>query len=671
MRISIALLVVALLGASASPAHGRPGAVNPKSWTVILYFAGDAPNAGHPIDALMMDRVNGLVGSSKAWGANVANVIALVDRGGADAATYQIRSGALEQLTRPKAAADLGDPHTLDVLLDLVIARFPAQHYALAIKGHGTPAGELCADKVVGDPNSSDGLSMRELSDSLARFEARAEGRLELLVLDACMAATVEGLSVVAPHVDEIVASPDLLFARSLPYHALLNRIDAGASTGAEVAAAVVGAYPEDAPPGMRFGVLASFSGAKLLAVRGAFDDLADALLANGDAATRAPAIRAAARRTFAHEDAAFIDPAGLARRIEALHLSSEIDTAARAAFQAAQAATGAPEAITSGDDMADSCGLSIHSPAVSSRYRPSDPWSKGSWARLIDAVTKPSLDAGIEARPVPPVTRLVPKGPGLEAITSSPDPKVVRFEFVVMAAGAKRPILRIPTTTASSAAGASIGELRDQWDFGRFVLAGSSDALGRARVVECPIERVRELQPTSDHRRRLLATTACVSVSRRGERSRDTQLRLYVEQKTPSPQSVWSARIACAFELPDGLGCNAASPFDPRTHPIDADRVHLNDALIRVRPPEPISHDLMRVAPKREVEELVLRNSQAPEALRYERFPSKQGIRVGHVGYDENGVEVFTSVIEVHAPTPGNFVPLQPGGMSTSDGIK
>lgn len=668
MRISIALLVAALLGASASPAHGRPGAVNPKSWTVILYFAGDAPNAGHPIDALMMDRVNGLVGSSKTWGANVANVIALVDRGGADAATYRIRSGALEQLTRPKAAANLGDPHTLDVLLDLVIARFPAQHYALAIKGHGTPAGELCADKIVNDPNSSDGLSMRELSDSLARFEALSRGRLDLLLLDACMAATVEGLSVVAPHVDEIVASPDLLFARSLPYTKLLDRIDEGASTGADVAAAVVRGYPEDAPSGMRFGVLASFSGAKLLGVRGAFDGLADALLANGDAATLVPAIRAAARRTLAHEDAAFIDPAGLARQIEALQLSSEkIDAAARAA---SQAVTRALEAITSGDDMADSCGLSIHSPAVSSRYRPSDPWSKGSWARLIDAVTKPSLDAGIEARPVPPVTRLVPMGPGLEAITSSPDPKVVRSEFVVMAAGAKRPILRIPTTTASSAAGASIGELRDQWDFGRFVLVGS-DALGHARVVDCPIERVRELQPTPDRRRRLLATTACVSVSRRGERLRDTQLRLYVEQKTPSPQSVWNARIACAFELPDGLGCNAASPFDPRTHPIDADRVHLNNALIRVRPPDPISHDVMRVAPKREVEELVLRNSQAPEALRYERFPSKQGIRVGHVGYDENGVEVFTSVIEVHAPTPGNFVPLEPGGMTTSDGVK
>ncbi len=198
------------VAASDRAADAVDGEVRP-GWTVLVYSMADTD-----LEPFLLDDITemGAVGSG-----DKLDIVALVDRAsdysddpvlGLDdwegAKLLHVGLGEAEVLD------DLGDVNTGDpaVLADFIaegIARFPAQKYALVLSDHGA------AWPGVGGDESSDHdvLDLAEISSAIAEGLDRAGvDRLELLGFDACLMATYEVASTVAPFARRLLSSQEL-----------------------------------------------------------------------------------------------------------------------------------------------------------------------------------------------------------------------------------------------------------------------------------------------------------------------------------------------------------------------------------------------------------------------------------------------------------------------------
>ena len=207
----------------AEPVGGeeRPG------WTVLVYSMADTD-----LEPFLLDDITemGAVGSG-----DELDIVALVDRasdysddpvlGLADwegAKLLHVGRGEAEVLD------DLGDLNTGDpaALADFIaegISRFPAQNYALVLSDHGA------AWPGVGGDESSDHdvLDLAEISSAIAEGLDRAGvDRLELLGFDACLMATYEVASTVAPFARRLLSSQELEPGHGWDYRVLQMLLD-------------------------------------------------------------------------------------------------------------------------------------------------------------------------------------------------------------------------------------------------------------------------------------------------------------------------------------------------------------------------------------------------------------------------------------------------------------
>src|SRR3546814_6103863 len=108
--------------------------------------------------------------------------------------------------------ADMGDVNTGDpqVLADFStqgIADYPAANYALVISDHGASWPGVGGD----ESTEHDSLTLDEIESAIAGgLEASGVEKLDLLGFDACLMATYEVASVLAPHADRMLASQEL-----------------------------------------------------------------------------------------------------------------------------------------------------------------------------------------------------------------------------------------------------------------------------------------------------------------------------------------------------------------------------------------------------------------------------------------------------------------------------
>lgn len=101
-------------------------------------------------------------------------------------------------------AVSMGEPDTLLSLLDYGYNNCPSERYALVLWDHGGgPVHGCCSDSLF-----NDGLSLAELNDALSRSHF-AEQPLEWIGFDACLMATLEVASAVAPFAKYMVASQE------------------------------------------------------------------------------------------------------------------------------------------------------------------------------------------------------------------------------------------------------------------------------------------------------------------------------------------------------------------------------------------------------------------------------------------------------------------------------
>lgn len=236
------LFGIILLGASACSfeADADASSEGAGSWTVLTYSIADTD-----LEPYMMVDVDemGQVGSNE----NLS-IVALVDRA-ADYSSDPVlglddwAGGKLLEINEGSATEleDLGDVNTGDpaVLADFItrgIEEYPADNYALIISDHGASW-----PGVGGDESSDyDSLSLSEIDNALATgLDAAGVDKLDLLGFDACLMATYEVASTLAPRADLLLASQELEPGHGWDYTALDTASDPvnGATLGSALLA--------------------------------------------------------------------------------------------------------------------------------------------------------------------------------------------------------------------------------------------------------------------------------------------------------------------------------------------------------------------------------------------------------------------------------------------------
>ncbi|MEQ1699046.1 MAG: clostripain-related cysteine peptidase [Ilumatobacteraceae bacterium] len=208
-------------GATTTVATTEPG-VPVKPWTVLVYSIADTD-----LEPYMMTDVEemGGVGTSDA-----VNVLALVDRSTEytdvpvlglpnwdGAKLLQIGQGTAT-VVDDYGAIDTGDPSVLADFIATGIRLNPAEHYALILSDHGAAWPGVGADGSADD----NGLSLAELHQGIADgLAAAGVEQLDMLGFDACLMATYEVASELAPVAQRMVASQELEPGHGWDYRSL------------------------------------------------------------------------------------------------------------------------------------------------------------------------------------------------------------------------------------------------------------------------------------------------------------------------------------------------------------------------------------------------------------------------------------------------------------------
>jgi hypothetical protein len=206
-------------------------------WTVLVYSIADTD-----LEPFLLDDVAemGDVGSGPG-----VNIVSLVDRAGDYSSDPVLgiadwQGGKLLRIGEGSAEvlADLGDVNTGDpqLLADFIatgISEFPAERYALIISDHGASWPGVGGDESTG----FDGLSLAELDAGIAGgLAAAGVERLDLLGFDACLMATYEVASTLAPRARRLLASQELEPGHGWDYR-VLQMLDDDPSTDVDALA--------------------------------------------------------------------------------------------------------------------------------------------------------------------------------------------------------------------------------------------------------------------------------------------------------------------------------------------------------------------------------------------------------------------------------------------------
>lgn len=180
------------------------------SWTYLSYSMADN-NLEEPMLQDVIEMAS--VGSGDG-----VNIVALVDRaeGYSDmelgdlgnwttAKLLHVQPDGLDELA-DLGEIDMGDPAELAAFIEFGVTNFPADRYALTISDHGggwTGIGP--------DDSSGEVLDLTEIAQGIEQGLAAAGiDRIDLLGFDACLMATYEVATTLAPYADYMLASEEL-----------------------------------------------------------------------------------------------------------------------------------------------------------------------------------------------------------------------------------------------------------------------------------------------------------------------------------------------------------------------------------------------------------------------------------------------------------------------------
>ena len=343
------------------------------------------------------------------------NLVALVDRHPeyTDAAVLNLpdwedtRLLGIDQGELVELAAlgelNLGSPETFASFIETGITEFPAQRYGLVLWDHGAGWPGM-------GPDETDGLDVLDMADIAQGLDAglRAAGvdSFDLIGFDACLMATYEVASVVAPHADYMLASQELEPGHGWDYRALrLLREDPTAGPEALGRAFIEGFAAQAEASGTGADITLS------LVDLDAVDEFQEAFAAVAGPVVAAPTdfgrTMAGARRNllgFGRNpdpslDSNMVDLGGLLRNLAERAADPELAAAARAAREALDDIV---VANTTGPATSGASGLSIYFPEFEREFRQGYLFLEGvpAWPDVLSAFYQAGEQIPADERP-------------------------------------------------------------------------------------------------------------------------------------------------------------------------------------------------------------------------------------------------------------------------------
>ncbi|MDO5572455.1 MAG: clostripain-related cysteine peptidase [bacterium] len=188
-----------------------------ETWAVYAYMCGSDLESEHNAVSLHLnnmmqvrlpDNVKMVVetGGSKKWSS---------DWGNTDYLTRHVYTGTEKQLIEQLPSASMGDSGTLEDFLLFCRDNYPADHTMLILWNHGAGSlGGIAFDELY----NNDSLSLTEIHDALSDVyrPTDQDKPLELVVLDACLMASVETASVFSDYAEYMVGSEESMYGYNI-----------------------------------------------------------------------------------------------------------------------------------------------------------------------------------------------------------------------------------------------------------------------------------------------------------------------------------------------------------------------------------------------------------------------------------------------------------------------
>lgn len=236
---------VALTGCTAStPEESEESG----SWTVLTYEIADTDlepfmmtDVGEMADAGTQDNLNIVSLVDRADGFTDEDVLGLGDWVGAK--LLQIDPGGATEL-EDMGDVNTGDPAVLAKFLADGIENYPADHYSLVLSDHGASWPGVGADLSSGQ----DSLTLAEIHEAISSgLDTAGLDKLDLLGFDACLMATQEVASDLAPLARRMLASQELEPGHGWDYSALNYVVENGGATVDELGTALIEGFEAQA----------------------------------------------------------------------------------------------------------------------------------------------------------------------------------------------------------------------------------------------------------------------------------------------------------------------------------------------------------------------------------------------------------------------------------------
>ncbi len=236
-----------------------------RPWTIMVYMAGDNGKVFHTSNGplrLMPEMTSagykdlwkmGQVGTTDACA-----VTCLFDTlQGSYLVEVRKGNGMGNSLVRSMAEVNMGDPENLRAFIVRSVEAYPADHYALVLWNHGLgwldvdiyspvrsseegstshrPVFRSTSAKLTGgettrpiafDDSSKDFLDTVDLRWALEEAQAATAVRLDVVGMDACLMAMIEGARELAPYADYFVASQEVEPMEGWPYPGILKAVN-------------------------------------------------------------------------------------------------------------------------------------------------------------------------------------------------------------------------------------------------------------------------------------------------------------------------------------------------------------------------------------------------------------------------------------------------------------
>lgn len=198
-----------------------------KNWTFMVYLAGDLVSIDHERQIFKYIDDMEKVGST-----SEVNIVVEVDFNTFDAGRasriYITQDLTQRRIVSPRiviSEINTGQPAPLNAFVNWVVTNFPADKYALVLKGHGVGWKGLLIDE-----SSNDWLYMKELKDALDPVPIL----LDVIGFDACLMGMIEVGYQIWADASFMVASEDFVPLECWPYKDILTGLTNNAEWSGE-----------------------------------------------------------------------------------------------------------------------------------------------------------------------------------------------------------------------------------------------------------------------------------------------------------------------------------------------------------------------------------------------------------------------------------------------------